>query len=52
MKHWNLDVFDYGVIGAGCEIKKDLHLPPVLQIIQKITENSCPSLYLSTGQVW
>ena len=28
------------------------NLAPVLQIVQKITENNHPCLYLSTGQVW
>ena len=33
-------------------MKKGLEsTPPVLQIGQNITENYCPSLYLSTGQV-
>ena len=28
MKHWNLDIFGYWIIGAGCEIKKDLESSP------------------------
>ena len=28
MKHWNLDIICYWVIGAGCEIEKDLELSP------------------------
>ena len=52
MKHWNLDVISYWVIGPGCQIEKDLELSPVPQIVQKIPENYCRCLYLSTGQVW
>ena len=26
MKHWNLDIIGYWVIGAGCQIKKGLEL--------------------------
>ena len=26
MKHWNLDIIGYWVIGAGCWIEKDLEL--------------------------
>ena len=29
-----------------------MNLAPVLHIVQKITENYCPWLYLSTGLVW
>ena len=28
MKHWNPDIIGYWVIGAGCEIEKDLELSP------------------------
>ena len=28
MKHWNLDIIGYWVIGAVCEIEKDLELSP------------------------
>ena len=27
-KHWNLNIYDYWVIGAGCYIKKDLESSP------------------------
>ena len=30
MKHWNLGIFGYWVIGAGCQIKKDLESSPSL----------------------
>ena len=30
MKHWNLSIFGYWVIGAGCSIKKDLESSPSL----------------------
>ena len=51
MKHWDLDIFGYWVIGAGCQIKKDLeYIAPVLQIVQKVTENYCSCLYLSTAK--
>ena len=33
------------------KLKRAKNLAPVLQIVQKITENYCPSLYLSTGPV-
>ena len=46
MRHGNLDIIGYG------EIEKGLDLAPVLQIVQKITENYCPCLYLPIGQVW
>ena len=28
MKHWYLDIIDYGVFGEGCKIEKDLELSP------------------------
>ena len=28
MKHWNLAIIGYWVIGTGCQIKKDLELNP------------------------
>ena len=28
MKHWNFDIIGYWVIGAVCEIEKDLELSP------------------------
>ena len=28
MKHWNLDIFSYWVIGAACQTKKDLEFSP------------------------
>ena len=34
------------------KLKRTWSLAPVLQTVQKITENYCPSLYLSVGQVW
>ena len=33
-------------------MKRTWNLAPVFQINQKITENYCPCLYLSVGQVW
>ena len=33
-------------------MKRTWNLAPVLQIVQKILENYCPCLYLSTDQVW
>ena len=33
-------------------LKRTWNLAPVSQIVQKITENYCACLYLSTGQVW
>ena len=33
-------------------MKRTWNLVPVSQIFQKITENYCTCLYLSTGQVW
>ena len=52
MKHWNRDIIGYRVIRAGCYIEKVLELSSSLLIVQKIPENYCPCLYLSTGQVW
>ena len=31
MKHWNLDIIGYWVIGTGCQIKKDLEKVSVLK---------------------
>ena len=28
MKHWNLDILGYWVIGVGCQIEKDMELSP------------------------
>ena len=40
MKHCNLDITGYCVIGAGCYIEKDLELKPSpLRIVQRIHEN-------------
>ena len=50
MKHWKLDLICYWVTGA--KFKRTWNLAPVLQIVQKITENYCPRLYLSGVQVW
>ena len=36
MKHWNLDISGYWVIGTGFCIEKDLELSPVLQGFLKI----------------
>ena len=33
-------------------MKRTWNLASVPQIVQKIPENYCPYLYLSTGQVW
>ena len=33
-------------------LKRTWNLAPVSQIVQKITQNYCTWLYLSTGQVW
>ena len=34
------------------KLKRTWNLAPVFQIVQKITENYCSCLYLSTSQVW
>ena len=34
------------------KLKMAWNLAPPLQIVQKISENYCPCLYLSTDQVW
>ena len=52
MKHWHLGIFGYWVIGQVAKFKRTWNLAPVSQIVQKITENYCTCLYLSTGQVW
>ena len=39
-------------LGQVARLKRTWNLAPVLQIVQKITENYCPYLYLSTGKVW
>ena len=53
MKHWNLDIIGYWVIGQVPKWKRTWNLAPVLQIVQKITEIIIyPCLHLSIGQVW
>ena len=39
IKHWNLDIISYWVIGAGCW--RVWNLAPVLQVVQKIPQNYC-----------
>ena len=39
-------------LGQVAKLRRIWNLAPVLQIVQKVTENYCLSLYLSTGQVW
>ena len=54
-KKWNTGILAYLVIewlGQVAKLKRTWNLAPVLQIVQKITENYHPCLYLSTGQVW
>ena len=51
MKHWNLDIVGYWVIGAGCEIEKDLKLRPSPPDCSKDSLKLLP-FYLSVGQVW
>ena len=34
------------------KLKRTWNLAPVLQIVQKITENCCSYLYISVGQIW
>ena len=50
MKHRNRDEIGYRVIGVGCLIEKDLELSP--SSLEKIPENYCPGLFVSTGQIW
>ena len=38
-------------MGQVAKLKRTWNLVPVSQIVQKITENYCPCLYLSTDQV-
>ena len=52
MKHWNLDITGYWVIGAVCYNEKGLELSTSPPIFQKISEKYCPCLYLSIDQVW
>ena len=52
MKHWNINIFSYWVIGAPAKLKRTWSIVPVLQIVQKITANYHSCLNLSTGQVW
>ena len=35
MKHWNLDIFSYWIIGAGCYTRKDLESSPSPQNCSK-----------------
>ena len=54
-KKWNTGILAYLVIelfGQVAKLKRTLNLAPVSQILQKITENYCPWLYLSADQVW
>ena len=39
-------------MGLVAKLKRTWNLAPVFRIVQKITENYCPWLYLPTGQVW
>ena len=39
-------------MGQIAKLKRTWNLAPVIQIVQKITKNYCPILYLSVGQVW
>ena len=34
------------------KLKRTWNLAPVLQIVQRISENCCPGLYQSIGQIW
>ena len=52
MKHRNLDIISYWVLGQVPKLKRTWNLAPVLQIVQKITENYRTCLYLSICQVW
>ena len=52
MKPWNLDITGYRVIEAVVKLERTQNLVPVLQIVQKIPENYCSCLILSTNQVW
>ena len=51
MKHWNLDIVGYWVIGAVCEIEKDLKLSPSPPDCSKDSLKLLP-FYLWIGQVW
>ena len=54
-KQWDFGILTYLVIEwlrQLAKLKRTWNLAAVLQIVQKITENYCPCLYLSTGQVW
>ena len=54
-KKWNTGILAYLVIeelGQVAKLKRTCKLAPVSKIVQKITENFCICLYLSTGQVW
>ena len=50
MKHWNPDIIGY--LQQVGKLQRAWGLAPVLQIVQKIPKNYCPSLYLSIGHVW
>ena len=52
MKHWNLRILGYWALGQVTKLKRTWNLAIVSQTVQTITENYCPCLYLSTGQVW
>ena len=52
VKHWNLDITAYLVIGAICQIEKDPALSPSPPNSSKDSKKYCPCLYLSVGQVW
>ena len=39
-------------MGQVAKLKRTWNLASVSQIVQKITENYCTCLYLSTGQIW
>ena len=54
-KNENTGILTYMVIellGLVAKLKRTCNLAPLPQIIQKITENYCTSLYLSTEQIW
>ena len=52
MKHWNLEIIGYWEIRAGCYLERTCNLTPVLQIVQKTTENCSLWLYISTDEIW
>ena len=48
----NLTYFVIGQLGQVAKLERTWNLAPLLQIVQKITENYRPFLYLLTSQVW